>query len=115
MKWFGEIGFLTYERDPDNPTGWLPKMVKETYYGDVLKVYKSDKEISNQIADDITINNRISIIADPFAMNNFHQIKYIEFMGAKWKVTSVDVRYPRLDIYMGSVYKEEEEEINGSS
>jgi hypothetical protein len=52
----------------------------------------------------LAINNQISIVADPFANQNFHSMKYVEFMGTRWKITNVDVQYPRLILTMGGVY-----------
>ena len=45
-----------------------------------------------------------SIIADPFAYQNFHAMRYIEWMGAKWKITKVNVQSPRLILSVGGVY-----------
>ena len=56
------------------------------------------------VNDNVVISNQISIIADPFAMSNFHNIKYVEYMGTRWKITSVDVQYPRLLLTLGGVY-----------
>ena len=45
-------------------------------------------------------------IADSFAKDNFHLMKYIEFEGTKWKITNVEVRYPRLNLTVGGIYNE---------
>jgi hypothetical protein len=29
---------------------------------------------------------------------------YVEFMGTKWKITNVEVQYPRLILSVGGVY-----------
>lgn len=108
MKWYGHIGFGEPIQDPDDPTVYKNKITKLPFYGDLKKQYKADKEAANQINDNLTINNVISVVANPYAMNNFHKIKYITFAGSKWKVTSVEVAYPRLEIYLGSVWTEED-------
>ena len=56
--------------------------------------------------DDINVANEISIVADPYANQNFHLMKYVEFMGTKWKITTVEVQYPRLILSIGGVYNE---------
>lgn len=33
-------------------------------------------------------------------------MRYIEFMGAKWKITNIEVQYPRLILTVGGVYNE---------
>ena len=50
------------------------------------------------------ISNDISILSVPYAVNNFHSMRYIEFMGAKWKVSDVEVQYPRLLLTLGGLY-----------
>ena len=75
------------------------------HYGDILQNHMRPQS-DNKVNDNITISNQISIVADPFAISNFHNIKYVEYMGTNWKVTSVDVQYPRLLLTLGSVYNE---------
>ena len=62
---------------------------------------------SFSINDNLNISNEFSIIADPFAYENFQNMRYIVFMGAKWKITSVEVQYPRLILTVGGVYNEQ--------
>ena len=52
------------------------------------------------------VANEISIVADPFARENFHRMRYVVFMGAKWKITKVEVGYPRLILTIGGLYHE---------
>ena len=33
-------------------------------------------------------------------------MRYVEFMGAKWKISSVEVQYPRLILTVGGVYND---------
>ena len=106
MKWFGKIAFAVQEETSPGVTE--DKLVTRDYYGDVIKAYKSNED--NQVTLNFTVRNRISVLADPFAMNTFHSIAYITFMGAKWRVSGVEVQYPRLLIELGDVYNEEAEE-----
>jgi hypothetical protein len=50
------------------------------------------------------VNSQISIVADPFAIDNFYSMKWIEFMGAKWKIVTVDPQPPRLLLTLGGLY-----------
>ena len=61
-------------------------------------------ENSGDVNDNINISNRISIVADPYAIQNFHTMRYATFMGTKWKVKSVNVNYPRLILSLGGVW-----------
>ena len=77
--------------------------MENEYIGDVIRNTRRLKEAS-KINDDITISNQISIIADPYATNNFHTMRYIVYMGSKWKITEVEVQYPRLILTLGGLY-----------
>lgn len=102
-KWYGVVGYgETFE---ETPGVWLDKITERKYSGDVLRNISRWSTNTDSTNDDLNINNQISILADPFAYKNFHLIKYVEFMGAKWKVTSVDAtQYPRLILSVGGVY-----------
>lgn len=100
-KWFGKIGFE--EQVESAPGVWTPNIIERDYYGDVIRNARR-LQTADQVNDDITISNEISIVADPYAMNSFHSMKWVEWMGAKWKAVSVDVQYPRLTISLGEVW-----------
>jgi hypothetical protein len=105
-KFFGAIGFgVTQEVTP----GVHREQIKERlYFGEVLQNSRT-LENSGQVNDDIGISNRISIIADPYANENFHAMRYVQFMGAKWKVRTADASsYPRIILTLGGVYNGEQ-------
>ena len=82
---------------------WKPEVVEKHYYGDVNRVvkrYDSGEKVNN----DISINNQFSIISDPFANQNFFNMRWIEWRGIKWKVVEVTVEYPRLTVNIGGEY-----------
>lgn len=100
-KFYGKIGFF---ETVDKGNGiWKEDIVEKQYYGDLMRNI-SQNQSSNDVNDNININNSISIIADPYAEQNFQHMRYIEFMGAKWKITNVEVQYPRLILTVGGVY-----------
>lgn len=103
MKWFGKIGFA--ETVNTNPGVWDPQIVTRQYQGDVIDM-KRRLQSSDKLNDDIIIDNVISILSDPYSEKNFASIKYVEFMGAKWRVSNVKVEYPRLILTLGGVYNE---------
>lgn len=104
-KFYGKIGFFTTVEE--EPGLWVEKIVERLYFGDLLRNLRR-LETSSNVNDNINISNQISILADPFAYDNFHSIKYVEFMNSKWKVTSVEVQYPRLILEIGGVYNGEQ-------
>lgn len=100
-KFYGEIGFA--QQVESVPGVWKEVIVKRNYFGDLIRNIRQ-LQSADQLNDNINISNQISIIADPYAKENFHSMRYVEFMGAKWKVTSVEVQYPRLILQLGGVY-----------
>lgn len=101
-KWCGTIGYSTGFKE-DEPGVFVDDIIEKRHRGDVTRNYKRSTS-ADKVNDDITLSNIISIVADPYAMNNFHSIRYITFMGAKWKVTDVEVAYPRLNLTLGGVW-----------
>lgn len=103
-KFYGKIGYAeTKETALDV---WTEGITERSYYGDVLRNTRR-WESGENLNDNLNINNLISIVADAFAYQNFHSIRYIEWMGSKWKVTNVEVQRPRLILTIGGVYNEQ--------
>lgn len=100
-KFCGMIGFA--ETVETSPGVWEEVITERRYLGDVIRNSRR-LQAGGQINDDIVISNEISIVANPYARQNFHTIRYVWFMGAKWKVSSVNVQYPRLTLTLGDVY-----------
>ena len=50
------------------------------------------------------LENVLSIVADPYAKENFQYIRYVEWMGTRWKVTNAEVSYPRIILTLGGMY-----------
>ena len=108
MKWHGLIGFETQVEvspGPGKATEWRPQIVKKHYYGEVNRLIKR-YDSGDKINDDISINNQFSIISDPFANENFWNMRWIEWRGKKWKINEVTVEYPRLTINIAGEYQE---------
>ena len=101
-KWYGKIGYSeTVETDPGV---WMPQDTIREYYGDVLRNSTRWTGNSDSTNDELTVNTQISIVSDPFAIEKFYSMKWIEFMGAKWKITGVEPQFPRLLLTLGGVY-----------
>lgn len=103
-KWFGKIGFATTVETA--PGVWNEEIVSRDYYGDLIRNTRRLQSSSDKLNDDVNISNEISILADPYANENFHAMRYAEFMNAKWKISSVEVQYPRLILSLGGLYNE---------
>ena len=101
-KFYGLIGYSVSAEV--RPGVWKDTIEERNYYGDLIRDTSRWTASQDSTNDDLTINNQISIVADPFAENNFHSMKYVRFMGANWKITSVEPRFPRLILSVGGVY-----------
>lgn len=100
-KFYGKIGFgQTVEAKPGV---WEDTIVERNYYGDVVRNSRKLDD-GNQVNADITVGNSISIVADAYASENFFAMKYVEWAGALWSVSNVDVQSPRLILRLGGVY-----------
>lgn len=101
-RFYGKVGFAIASEI--RPGVWEDKAVERPYYGDVIRNIRRHESGQDKVLDDINISNEFSIVADAFANENFHNIKYIEYMGTKWKVSTVTVQRPRLILSAGGVY-----------
>lgn len=103
-KFYGVIGYA--ETVETSPGVWEEQITERPYFGDLTRNTRRLQSAS-QLNDDINVSNEISIVADPFANQNFHSMRYVEFNGAKWKISNVEVQYPRLILTIGGVYNVE--------
>ena len=104
-KWFGKIGYA--EQIETEPGIWEERITERSYYGDILSS-RWMRQSSDKVNNDINLSNRISIIADPFAVQNCSSMAYVEYVGAKWQISDVEVQYPRLILTVGGVYNGEQ-------
>ena len=100
-KYYGNIGYVeTVEVEPGI---WEEQITERPYYGDLTR-NTSRYQTSGGVNDNININNNISILADPYANENFQHMRYAVFMGTKWKISNVEIKYPRIILTLGGVY-----------
>ncbi len=106
MKWYGKIAFSSQVET--EPYVFEEKLIRKNFMGDILRAHNNNDSNSN-INIDVSISNQLSVLMDPFLQNNFHKIVYVEFMGTKWTVSSVDIQERRLLLTFGKMYVEEED------
>lgn len=104
-KYYGAIGYA--ETVETTPGVWVERITERQYFGDLIRNSRS-LQSAEQLNDNINVANEISIVADPFAYQNFHKMRYVEFMGTKWKINTVEVKYPRLILSTGGLYNGEQ-------
>lgn len=104
-KFYDYVGFLVTEEE--KPGKSVERIVEKRYYGGE-ESFGSRWAASSHFNDDKTaVVNQLYILADGFAYEHFSTIKYVCWMGAKWKVNSIDVKRPRIYLTLGEVWNEE--------
>lgn len=110
MKWCGKIGFLTTELEDGI---YSEKIVEKTFVGEMIK-NRVDVQNTNNLNDDLVLNNQISILASKFVYDNYSYMKYVEVLGVKWKIRSAEIQYPRLLLSLGGVWNGDMDEESTS-
>lgn len=100
-RFHGKVGYG--ESVQTAPGVWTDVITAISYFGNVTRNTRQLRE-GSLVNDDITVGNNISIIADAYAVENFMNIRYIEWQGSLWTVTAVEVQAPRLILTLGGIY-----------
>lgn len=102
-RFYGAIGYGNAIESPSGSGIWVDDIVEYPYYGDVVRNTRK-LEPGENLNSNITVQNSISIVADAYANEHFHNIRYIVWAGTKWTVTDVTVSAPRLILSLGEPY-----------
>ena len=100
-RFYGNIGYGTPGQIVNGV--WSDNITELPYMGDILSETRNLTP-ADQVNDNIQLSQRISVVADAFALQNFHQIKYVEWAGVLWTVVSAAVEHPRLILSLGGVW-----------
>lgn len=106
-KFYGPIGYSLTEETA--PGVWMEKIIEHESIGDVVR-NTGRWQNGEHLNDDITVNHTISIVADPFAFTNLYAMRYVKWMGTKWRITNIEVQAPRIILTIGGVYNAPEED-----
>jgi hypothetical protein len=100
-RFFGKVGF---GQDGNKGDGVYETVITELEYsGDVVRNYRR-QENGEKVNNDLSTSTLISVVSDTYANNHFFAIRYVEWAGTLWEVTSVDQESPRLLLQLGGVY-----------
>lgn len=102
-RFYGVIGYV-HEVEDGTSGNWLQIPTEYHYYGDILRDVVQSRENLQQVHNEINISNYISIMADAYAYENYHAMKYIMWDGVRWNIREVEERRPRLLIRLGGLY-----------
>lgn len=107
MKFHGKVGFWVGEKEVE-PGVWKSSIEERHYCGDLNRGSYRRLQPTDQQNDNFSTNNQVSILADLYARQNWTSIRYVVWNGAKLKVTSIEVAYPRILLEVGGVYNGED-------
>ena len=63
----------------------------------------------DKVNGDLVLVNTLTIVADAYLSAHFNSIRYVEWLGSKWKVSSVAVDRPKITITLGEVWNGDDE------
>lgn len=100
-KFRGVIGLVDdVETSPDV---YEQKAVERKYRGDFVRnTRRWDR--SENLNDDLTLNNEISIVADSYLYKHIYAMRYVKFEGTAWKITNITIQSPRIILSIGGIY-----------
>lgn len=85
------------------PGVWKDVITEKNYFGDIVRNTRR-LEPGDQVNNDLSVGNSIRIVADAYANEHFHAIRYVKWAGTLWTVTEVVDERPRLLLRLGGVY-----------
>lgn len=100
-KFYGMLGYV--ETTEVRPSVFVEEAAERPCVGDIVRNYRR-VENGLGINDDINLSNQLSIVADPYAMDHYFAIRYVKWNGGCWKVTGVEIQWPRLLLTIGGLY-----------
>jgi hypothetical protein len=100
-RYYGAVGFATSVETA--PGVWSEVIVEKYYYGIVIRDTRQLRDGQN-LNDDLSVSNSISIVASAYASEHILAIRYVKWSGVLWKVSDVEVQNPRLILRLGEVY-----------
>lgn len=100
-KFRGVIGLVDdVETSPDV---YEQKAVERKYRGDFVRnTRRWDR--SENLNDDLTLNNEISIVADSYLYKHIYAMRYVKFEGTAWKIINITIQRPRIILSIGGIY-----------
>ena len=102
-KYFDKIGFASMIES--EPGLWKEEIVERGYYIEVIDM-SHRLQSSDRVNDNISVSDKLSIMADPYATENIQNMRYVVYMGVKWKIAHVGGQRPRLILTLGGLYND---------
>lgn len=102
-RFYGKVGYGESQESPTGSGVWVDTITEYPYFGDIIRKSRLLDRTEN-LNDNVSVGNSISIVADEYANSNFSAIRYVIWNNTAWTVSEVEVRAPRLILQLGKVY-----------
>lgn len=86
------------------PGIYKPVTEERRYRANLVQMERKNMNSSETTNKDFVLNIVISILSDQFLSVNLPFMAYVEYMGAKWSITSVTPNHHRIEIKTGGLY-----------
>lgn len=103
MRFFGKVGYGESQESLDSPGVWEDVITEVEYTGDVGRA-GTNTDPSDNVHNDLKVNNLISVVADQKLIDDHSKIRFVEWNGVCWEVSSIELRPPRILLNLGKVY-----------
>lgn len=100
-RFYGKIGYA--DAQETSPGVHEEVITERSYYGEETRLDRSLNG-AESVNPEIVVGNALSVVADAYAEQHFQDIRYVEWAGNLWTVTSVEVQRPRLLLTLGERY-----------
>lgn len=102
-KFYGLIGFG--QETEVSPGVWDYVIVEKPYFGEIVRE-AVDRVGGETVLGDVNTANSFRIVADPYAEQNFYDMKYVVWNNRYWVVKQVEIESrPRMKIRIGGIYE----------
>lgn len=101
MRFAGKIGFGTSVEV--SPGVWDDDIIERDYLGDVLQSTER-LESGNSINPKFHTTTSVSVLSDGVLKERYSDVRYIIYLGVRWKVSSIIHKWPRIEMFIGEEY-----------
>lgn len=105
-RFAGVVGYGESQEVPPGSGDYKQVVTERSYSGRVVTNSRRIQE-EGKINPNLSLQNSIEIIADPYARDNMEKLLYVKWQGNRWKVDEVTVVTDtrRLLLRMGELYR----------
>lgn len=104
-KFRGTIGFVIDDVEV-SPGIYKTEIIERTYTGDIYRDSKRMTDSSSTTNQSVSLSISFNFLTDNFAIDYLYAMSYLIFRGKKWSISTLELKYPRMEITLGGLYNE---------